>query len=175
MKMDAQLKLQAYLDGELPSVEAVEVAEWLARDAGARDLFAELTCTRNAVRGNEAGVTLPESREFYWSKIQREIDRLDKPVLPVAEHWLTALRHRWLSFRSALGAFAAVMLAVFFMFDGRNATTYTGPEEISNLNAEMNSISFRSEAHRMTVVFLFDREPAPQAEVVVEDVGDDLL
>ena len=61
MKTDVQLKLQAYLDGELTAAEAGEVTEWLARDEAARDLFGELTATRNAVRGNEVEVTLPEN------------------------------------------------------------------------------------------------------------------
>ena len=32
MKQDLQLKLQAYLDGELPSGEAQAVTDWLAQD-----------------------------------------------------------------------------------------------------------------------------------------------
>jgi len=32
---EQQLKLQAYLDGELPEAEARAVAEWLSRDEGA--------------------------------------------------------------------------------------------------------------------------------------------
>src|ERR1700716_3675106 len=79
MEYDRQLKLQAYLDGELPEAEAREAANWLARDREAVALHAELRNTRQALVGFEIGITLPESREFYWSKIQREIERQDQP------------------------------------------------------------------------------------------------
>src|SRR6267378_6728212 len=77
MDYDAQLKLQAYLDGELPEAEAREVANWLARDREAAALHTELRNTRQALVGFEVGVELPESREFFWSKIRREIHRLE--------------------------------------------------------------------------------------------------
>jgi len=89
-----QLKLQAYLDGELPENEAREVANWLARDQDAVALLAELRNTRKAIKGFEEGIRLPESREFYWSKIQREIERLEIPKEEpmVAVPLLTRLR-----------------------------------------------------------------------------------
>lgn len=90
---DAQLKLQAYLDGELPEAEAREVANWLARDREAVALHAELRNTRQALVGFEVGVELPESREFFWSKIEREIQRLDAPKsAPMPVPWSSRLR-----------------------------------------------------------------------------------
>src|SRR5437667_753153 len=84
MNYDAQLKLQAYLDGELPEAEARAVANWLAQDREAVALFGELRNTRQALVGVEVGVTLPESREFFWSKIEREIRRQEQtqPLSP---------------------------------------------------------------------------------------------
>jgi len=75
-----QLKLQAYLDGELPEREMRSVADRLARDQDAAALITELRQTREALSGFEQGVQLPESREFYWSKIQREIQRQGTPA-----------------------------------------------------------------------------------------------
>ena len=60
MDIDAQLKLQAFLDGELPESEAREVANWVARDKEATALLAELRNTRQALAGFEAVMTLPE-------------------------------------------------------------------------------------------------------------------
>jgi anti-sigma factor RsiW len=79
MDYESQLKLQAYLDGELPEAEAREVANWLARDQEAVALHSELRNTRKALAGFETGITLPESREFFWSKIEREIQRQEQP------------------------------------------------------------------------------------------------
>ena len=39
---DAQLKLQAYLDGELPAREAAKVRDWVAREQQAQALLEEL-------------------------------------------------------------------------------------------------------------------------------------
>ena len=66
MDYEAQLKLQAHLDGELPEGEAREVTNWLARDREAVALYGELRNTRQALVGYEVGVALPESREFFW-------------------------------------------------------------------------------------------------------------
>jgi anti-sigma factor RsiW len=80
MKEDQEpLKLQAYLDGELSEAEAREVANWLAQDQDAVALLAELRNTRKAMMGFEEGIKLPESRDFYWSKIRRQIERLEVP------------------------------------------------------------------------------------------------
>lgn len=83
MKQDLELKLQAYLDGELPPGEAKVVANMVAQDADARALLAELTNTRSALAGFESEIKLPETREFYWSKIARDIQRQD---LSVSKH-----------------------------------------------------------------------------------------
>jgi anti-sigma factor RsiW len=73
MNHEEQLKLQAYLDGELSDKQHTEVSAWLARDEEAAALLAELRRTNDAMSGFEEGIKLPESREFYWSKIQRQI------------------------------------------------------------------------------------------------------
>jgi anti-sigma factor RsiW len=80
MDYQDQLKLQAHLDGELSAAEARVVADWLARDPAAVALLTELRQTRGAVTAFEETIRLPESREFYWSKIQREILRLEAPA-----------------------------------------------------------------------------------------------
>src|SRR2546425_6017069 len=79
MDYNSQLKLQAYLDGELPEAEARAVANWLAQDREAVALLGELRNTRQALVGLEVGVTLPESREFFWSKIERDIRPQEQP------------------------------------------------------------------------------------------------
>lgn len=113
MEYDKQLKLQAYLDGELPEAEARSVANWLAQESDATALLAELRQTRQTLSGFENELKLPESREFYWSKIQREIDR---HVVAGGEghHFPLLLRLR----RAILpaGAVGILALAIFFFF-----------------------------------------------------------
>ena len=73
MNHEEQLRLQAYLDGELSEKENPEVVAWLAGDQQAVALLAELRQTNDAMSGFEEDIKLPESRDFYWSKIQRQI------------------------------------------------------------------------------------------------------
>src|SRR5689334_16490428 len=108
MDYDSQLKLQAYFDGELPEAEAREVAAWLARDADAVGLLAELRYTRQAARNFESDIKLPETREFYWSKIRREIGRLEQTE-PVARDAAPVIAW-WRRFLVPAGAFAALVL-----------------------------------------------------------------
>jgi hypothetical protein len=93
MDLETQLKVQAYLDGELPEAESREIGNLVARDREALALHTELRNTRTALVGSEIGVELPESREFFWSKIQREIQRLEpSEPAPVPVPWFVRLR-----------------------------------------------------------------------------------
>src|ERR1700731_3639121 len=74
MDFEAQLKLQAFLDGELPEAEARELSDKARQDPEATALLGELRLTREAFKGFEQDIKLPESREFYWSKIQRQLE-----------------------------------------------------------------------------------------------------
>ena len=53
---EQQLKLQAFLDGELPEQEARDMAALVARDAEAADLVAELRHTRAGTGRVRAGI-----------------------------------------------------------------------------------------------------------------------
>ena len=94
MDHEAQLKLQAYLDGELPEGEARELAAGLAQDQEATALLTELRQTRDALAGSEQPRSLTESREFYWSKIEQAIERAEAPAPQPAgvSGWVGALR-----------------------------------------------------------------------------------
>lgn len=76
---EEHLKLQAYFDGELGAAEQREIANLLARDPDAVAQLHSLKATRQALTDFEAGVKLPESRDFYWSKIRRDIERAEQP------------------------------------------------------------------------------------------------
>jgi anti-sigma factor RsiW len=112
MDYEAQLKLQAYLDGELPEGKARQMASLLAKDKEAAALSAELRNTREALAGFETGIRVPESREFYWSKIARQIKRVEsvetRPApAPAFVTWL-----RRLLMPAAVAAFATVIVLV---------------------------------------------------------------
>src|SRR4051812_42266364 len=104
MNQDLELTIQALLDGELSSREAGQLERLLATDAEARALCAELKMTKTVLAGNEPELKLPETREFYWSKIQRQIEHAEVAE-PVARtpFWLT-----WRRYFAPLGGVAIV-------------------------------------------------------------------
>jgi len=80
MNLDDPLKLQSFLDGELPADEARTVAALIQRDPAAAALLAELKNTRQTLRQVETPLTMAASREFYWSRIKQDIERLEHPA-----------------------------------------------------------------------------------------------
>jgi anti-sigma factor RsiW len=110
MDFEAQLKVQAYLDGELSPAEARQVEDRLAREPEAQALLVELKMTVGALDGAEPELKLPESREFYWSKIQREIQREMRPAERSPLHAAWVGWRRWLTPASALAGVLAIAL-----------------------------------------------------------------
>ena len=151
MNLDEQLKLQAYLDGELEADDHAEVAAWLARDGGARALLGELQHTRDALAGNEPEQKLGETREFYWSKIQRQIERETKSAEAPRE---TASWLRWLRYATPLAG-AAVLVGMLTVSSRHLPGVMAGETETSE---QMTAFTFRSQSDPMTVVWLADKD-----------------
>ena len=151
MDYDAQLKLQALLDGELPEAEASEVTHWLARDTEAAALRDELRNTREALAGFEAGIQLPESREFFWSKVQREIDRLETPAAKPAPAPLSALLRRFLIPASAI---AALLVAGVVLTRPIGPSGLTPAAEIETALADSGAFTYRDYSAGTTLVWL---------------------
>jgi negative regulator of sigma E activity len=171
MKHELELKLQALLDGELTGRETEEIAALLERDAEASALLGELRNTRTALRGNELEIKLPESREFYWSKIEREITRLEQaPATAPASAWWAALRRRYVATLGTVGVSAALMLTAVVHFRELSSDTF----DVENLLGETTALTFRSEANKMSLVWIYDNEQ-PEAEPDGEFDDDDTI
>jgi anti-sigma factor RsiW len=148
MKEELQLKVQAYLDGELPASEAREVAELVVRDAGVRSLHAELKNTRAALKEFEAEIKLPESREFYWSKIQREISHSEKPQTVEEPAWFAVWLRRFLA---PAGALAALVIAATLAWHQINPGFAT---ETETAFANSDAFTYRDYPKGVTLVWL---------------------
>ena len=151
MTKEQQLNLQAFLDGELSENEAREMAAWIARDNEAKALHAELKNTRRAIKESEPNVRVPESREFYWSKIQREIERLE-PV--AAEHVKGSpfvFLRRLLVPLSAAAVFVIVGLIAYHEFMPSGARHFLETEVAS---ANSGAFTYRDYSSGMTLVWL---------------------
>jgi anti-sigma factor RsiW len=164
MNVELGIKLQAHLDGELTGREAQEIAALLETDAGAQALFAELRQTKLLLAGNEPEFRLPESREFFWGKIEREISRPES-ALGRQPAWMMFLRRHFAALSTTAVAAALVMfLAV-------NSMSPAMFEEIENPLDDSDSFSFRSESQQMTLVWIANPyaddeavEPAPEVQ-----------
>lgn len=166
MKHEQELKLQALLDGELTGREAEEISALLEQDAEAAALFGELRNTRTALLGNELEIKLPESREFYWSKIEREITRLEQSTAAPTSSWWAAFRRRYVAAVSGVGVAAALMLFAIVHFRGLSPDTFS----VENLLDETTSLTYRSEANKMSVVWIYDNDqPEAEAEGDADD------
>ena len=141
---DLTLDLQAYVDGELPSERRAAVEAALAGDANARDLVAGLRCLSELVRANEPVLRVPASREFYWSQIQRQIERAEnqEATRPAgfALGWL-----RWLV--PAVGA--AAVAVVISLRPGREEVTLAAG--FDSVQTDSSAVVFRSESDGVTI------------------------
>lgn len=147
MKTIDDLKLQAYLDGEMGADEAARMEAALAGDVGAHALLGELRQTREVLVANEPQAKLPESVDFHWSKIAREIERLEAAPATVGV-WGRALA--WLRYVAPAGAVAAIAVIGLLQFTQPQA----GDEALTDSAPEVSPVVFQSQDESMTVIWL---------------------
>ena len=161
--LDTQLKLQALLDGELSPSEARPLQALLDQDPDAKALVAELTFTTHALKGAELLVKLPESPEFYWSKIQRQI-QAPTPATANQVSPLSSLVSAWRRFLVPAGAVAALGLAVLLSLPNRSLIPAV---ELAVTGA--NTFTYRDDASRTTLVWVSYPAKNDLAEAVTPD------
>jgi len=142
-EQDFLLKVQAFVDGELSEVEQAEIASLAARDRDVHALVKELKQTRQALTDYEVPVQVPESREFYWSKIERQIETAPPAIAEIPrKSSITSILARWLVPATCLTGLLAMALwyngkdrpagdTVKWQaaYEGVNALTYRDYEE----------------------------------------------
>lgn len=145
MNQETQLKLQAYLDGELSTADRQAVETLLQSEASARDLLAELTYTRAALVAHDDQFKVPESRDFYWSKIAREIQR--EPMKPVQPRFSLSgwLRRVLVPAGAAAGMVIAVLLSL---------PRTSGAGDYSTSSNEAATFTYHNYATGTTLVWL---------------------
>jgi anti-sigma factor RsiW len=148
----SRLRVQAWLDGELPAVEAGEVSRWVETDAEAATLARELRQVRSWLAAGELPRRLVEPRELYWSQIRRAIEPVNAPEADVEGAHPPMLR--WLRWLVPAGLAAA--LAVVW-FSARPLPTQNASlrrAEIDSPQEDSGTITFRSDREQMTVVWI---------------------
>ncbi len=166
MNRETQLKLQAYLDGELSAMERAEIAGKVAPGREEAALLAELRQTRELLGGFEQGIRLPESREFFWSKIEREIRRQEGPrPAPAGTSWLARLR--WLLVPAAAAALLLVAGLVATRHGG--SSRLADGTAIETAQADAKAFTYRDYESGMTLVWL--SYPADSEFASIEEMG----
>jgi len=149
MNQNLELKLQSWVDGELTASEARGVGRELEGNVQASRLVAELQSIKTALAGNELALTVPETREFYWSKIQRQIERESRTAQPSRPITQPAWR-RWLAPLSGFGSLACML---YLAVRPPSLPTF---DEISSTGEGMEAVTFNDQSANMTVVWLAD-------------------
>jgi anti-sigma-K factor RskA len=167
MNNNLELKLQAWLDGELSDSEARRFDREMAGDAEASQLVAELRSVKNALAGNETPLAVPETREFYWSKIERQIQReaqSPRVQAPSQPAWC-----RWLAPFAGYAALACMLLLAVKPFA---PPTF---DELSSTGEGMEAVTFHDQSTGMTVVWLADTtqpQPVESPDASAPDKGE---
>jgi len=159
MNQDLQLQLQSHLDAELSPTEARRIEELLVQDIQAKAIYDELNATRQALRGGELELKLPESRDFYWSKIAREIAKEERAASPSRP----AFRIPWARWLIPSAGFALLVGAVVVSSRIGSparmdlAALSSEATEVETPLEESSLIAFRSEAEGLSVVWVDTR------------------
>ena len=71
---EIELKIQALVDGELTKFEAGKLRDRIKNDIRLQILHERLMQMKDLISKHEMPRVLPESSDFYWSKIAQEIE-----------------------------------------------------------------------------------------------------
>lgn len=150
MKTETCLEIQAYVDGELDAARRATVEQLCATDPEARQLSDGLTALRGTLRANEPEHVVPETREFYWSQIQR---RLEVPSgVTSSPQERTPAYSAWIRWLVPLAGIAAVVALLTLPQGGSPASTSLASLTASpSATASSSSMVYRSDADGVTV------------------------
>ena len=111
MKQEDKLKIQAWMDGELAPKEAAQIATLIEQNPEALALSEELRVVENALHLGEKPAILDDSRDFYWSQVERQIDAEEPLAEPYAVPTIASgTLLRWLVPVGSLGAIVVLMV-----------------------------------------------------------------
>lgn len=162
--LERELKLQAYLDGELSAAEAAEVERWLDQDVQMVALSSELKQTKAALKTGEMELKCPETREFYWSKISRTIEAEQRQ-----SERATASRDLpwWRKLMLPVGALAALAVTLTMLQtvpqDPHATPSKKAVEiakaisEVEQMDETMGAITYNDSSEGVTIVWHYDR------------------
>jgi anti-sigma factor RsiW len=151
MEYETQLKLQAFVDGELPEAEAKQIARLLEQDPQAAALAAELRNMNGALAEFESELRLPETREFFWSKVERDIRRTEAAPAPSVQAPFHVRLRRLLV---PITGVALVALAGIIMTRQEGIALFPGAGDSETALSDSGAFTYRDYAGGTTLVWL---------------------
>lgn len=149
--------MQAWVDGELDADQAERVGEWVANDAAAGALAAELRGVKAAMAGAELARKAPVSPEFYWSQVQRQIQAEAALARPKTSRWMARWRRFFMPVAGLAVACCVVLLSVEL------SAGVSRPDVVSSSNEGMDTMMFHDQSSGLTVVWLQDKSAQSDA------------
>lgn len=157
MNRDTQLQVQAYLDNELSPADARSVSKLISSDVAIRELYNELKDTKDVLVQNEPEIRVPDTRDFYWSQIQRRIASAERePAVTNARPW-------WMRFLAPIAGTAALCALLLSVVNKDGQPTPGGSNLPALASTPMHSVqepadvslfTFRSESEGVTLVWV---------------------
>ena len=110
--------------------------------------------TKSALAGNETAPPLPESREFFWSKIEREIGPTEATPSGDPEiSWLQWVQRHLIPV-SGTALLACLLGIAALNYGGAKAGEFGETELVS---ADMGANTYQDQQNEATMVWIYDR------------------
>ena len=165
MNHDLQLRMQAWLDGELPSKEASRLSQKVELDPESQQTLAELRIVKQAMAGNELERPVTESRQFYWSQIERRIQSEARQAQPPVEDSFFARWRRFLVPLAGMGVAVGLL-----MVSVKEYLPTPAFDETTDTSSEMETLTFHDQSAGMTVVWLQEKDSLVAQSEAVPDL-----
>ena len=183
MKQEDRLKIQAWLDGELAPQESAIIADLVDSNLEAKAVADELETIQTILKSGENLEKLEDSRDFYWSQIQRQIESEESTAAkePNRAHVLEphpsgrgSLLHWLLPAGSLLAISALILNYDSISVDNNSAETLNNPSIHNQTPSGLteNSASLLEEESTMTPevgVFSFEGIQGDRSLISPED------
>ena len=145
------------MDGEMSPSEAALFERQLASSPEDQDRVARLKAVKAVLTPANVEAKVPHSREFYWSRIQRQIEHETQTPRRVRESFLARWRRFLVPFAGVVGMAALLLFSI-----KEPAPAF---EDYTVTSDDMDSLTFHDNTAGMTVVWLQEKNPQdPQNE-----------
>ena len=150
---EIELKIQALVDGELTEFEAGKLRDRIKNDIRLQILHERLTQMKDLISTHEMPRVLPESSDFYWSKIAQEIEVGGSDAQSSAQ----SLGMKWV-FRRLAPLLGIASVALIITLQGPNlpdlGIVLDHNHELELLADEIDVMTFNSADDSLSVVWI---------------------